>query len=210
GRRRGTRSECSWSPRWAARMCCSRFPRSWSRRARGTIVTSGSIRCWARRKRRPSARPTGMRPTAGVRTIGHPPTPVRTFRNCDRSGKILPRGRWFASRDRCRFEKGAAMATKSLFRHILVPHDFSDQATVALQTAGRLAKEHGGKLTVLHVLVPFYMPADVPFGMPAPGDLIPQQRQQLQRLGTKALGTEPPPVPVPSVIGDASQCIIDV
>jgi nucleotide-binding universal stress UspA family protein len=102
------------------------------------------------------------------------------------------------------------MATKSLFRHILVPHDFSDQATVALQTAGRLAKEHGGKLTVLHVLVPFYMPADVPFGMPAPGDLIPEQRQQLERLVTKALGTDRPPVTVQVVIGDASQCIIDV
>src|SRR5262249_60612093 len=87
------------------------------------------------------------------------------------------------------------MATKSLFRHILVPHDFSDQATVALATAGRLAKEHGGKLTVLHVLVPFYMPADVPFGMPAPGDLIPEQRQRLERLGTETLGGRRPPGP---------------
>ena len=34
----------------------------------------------------------------------------------------------------------------SLFRHILVTHDFSKQATVALTTAGRLAKAHGGKL----------------------------------------------------------------
>src|SRR5262245_33470562 len=97
------------------------------------------------------------------------------------------------------------MATKSLFRHILVPHDFSDQATVALQTAGQLAKEHGGKLTVLHVLVPFYMPADVPFGMPAPGDLIPEQRQQLERLVTKALGANRPPITVQVEIGDASQ-----
>ena len=50
--------------------------------------------------------------------------------------------------------------TRSLFRHILVPHDFSRQATVALKTAAQLAKEHGGKLTVLHVLVPFYIPAE--------------------------------------------------
>ena len=42
---------------------------------------------------------------------------------------------------------------RSLFRHVLVPHDFSPQATVALKTAAQLAKEHGGKLTVLHVLV---------------------------------------------------------
>ena len=52
--------------------------------------------------------------------------------------------------------------TRSLFRHILVPHDFSSQATVALKTAAQLAKGHGGKLTVLHVLVPFYIPADTP------------------------------------------------
>ena len=101
------------------------------------------------------------------------------------------------------------MATKSLFRHILVPHDFSDQATVALATAGRLAKEHGGKLTVLHVLVPFYMPADVPFGMPAPGDLIPEQRQHLERLVTKTLGASRPPVTVRIDTGDASQRIIE-
>jgi len=101
------------------------------------------------------------------------------------------------------------MATKGLFRHILVPHDFSDQATVALATAGRLAKEHGGKLTVLHVLVPFYMPADVPFGMAAPGDLIPEQRQQLERLVTKTLGSNRPPVTVRIETGDASQRIIE-
>ena len=44
---------------------------------------------------------------------------------------------------------------RSLFRHVLVPHDFSPQATVALKTAAQLAKEHRGNLTVLHVLVPF-------------------------------------------------------
>ena len=58
------------------------------------------------------------------------------------------------------------MARSTLFRNILVPHDFSDQATAALETAGRLAMEHDGKLTVLHVLVPFYLPADAPFGAP--------------------------------------------
>ena len=33
----------------------------------------------------------------------------------------------------------------------LVPHDFSEPAAVALRTAAQLAKQHGGKLTVLHV-----------------------------------------------------------
>ena len=101
------------------------------------------------------------------------------------------------------------MARTSLFRRILVPHDFSDQATVALRTAARLAKEHRGKLTVLHVLVPFYLPADVPFGMAAPGDLIPEHRQALQRLVKKALGSGSPPVTVRVDVGEASHRIME-
>jgi universal stress protein A len=101
------------------------------------------------------------------------------------------------------------MARRSLFRHILVPHDFSEQATVALTTAGRLANERGGRLTVLHVLVPFYLPADVPFGMPAPGDLVPEHQRRLERLVTKALGKRRPPVTVRVEIGEAAQRIIE-
>ena len=99
--------------------------------------------------------------------------------------------------------------TRGLFRHILVPHDFSNQATVALKTAAKLAKEHRGKLTVLHVLVPFYMGAEVPFGMPAPGDLILEHRQFLERLVARVLGSGGPPVTVRVDIGDASRRIID-
>ena len=104
--------------------------------------------------------------------------------------------------------------TRGLFRHILVPHDFSNQATVALKTAAKLAKEHRGKLTVLHVLVPFYVGAEVlfaevPFAMPAPGDLIPEYRQFLERLVARVLRSGGPPVTVRVDIGDASQRIID-
>jgi universal stress protein A len=98
---------------------------------------------------------------------------------------------------------------RSLFRHILVPHDFSPQATVALKSAAQLAKRHGGKLTVLHVAVPFYLPADVPFGMLPPGDLIPEQRGYLERLVAKTVGSDGPPVTVRIEIGDASQRIVD-
>jgi len=101
------------------------------------------------------------------------------------------------------------MPPRSLFRHILVPHDFSEQATVALKTAGRLASGHGGRLTVLHVLVPFYMPADVPFGMPPPGDLIPEHQRRLERVVTKTLGRNRPPVTARVEIGEAAQRIID-
>ena len=87
-----------------------------------------------------------------------------------------------------------AVTIRSLFRHLLVPHDFSSQATVALKMAAKLAEGRRGTLTVLHVLVPFCMPADVPFGMPAPGDLIPEHRQLLERLVTRVLGAGGPPV----------------
>jgi nucleotide-binding universal stress UspA family protein len=97
----------------------------------------------------------------------------------------------------------------SLFRRILVPHDFSPQATVALKAAARLAKQHRGKLTVLHVVVPFYLPADVPFGMAAPGDLVVEQRRHLERLVAKTVGRNGPRVSVRVEIGDAPQRIID-
>ena len=100
------------------------------------------------------------------------------------------------------------MAPRSLFRHILVPHDFSEQATAALKSAGRLASEHRGKLTVLYVLVP-YMPADVPFAMPPPGDLVPEYQRRLERVVTKTLGRNRPPVTARVEIGEAAQRIID-
>jgi nucleotide-binding universal stress UspA family protein len=106
--------------------------------------------------------------------------------------------------------KDIAMARRSsLFRHILVPHDFSEQATVALTTAGRLAKAHGGKLSVLYVLEPFCPPpADVPF-MPTLGDLVPKQKRLLEQLVTKTLGRRRPQCTVRVEIGEAAQHIIN-
>jgi nucleotide-binding universal stress UspA family protein len=98
---------------------------------------------------------------------------------------------------------------RSLFQHILVPHDFSSQATAALRTAAALAQPQGGTLTVLHVVVPFYLPADAPFGMAPPGDLIPEQRAHLERLVAKTLGPDGPPATVKVEIGDAAQRIIE-
>ncbi len=102
----------------------------------------------------------------------------------------------------------------SLFRRILVPHDFSPQATVALKTAAGLARQHGGALTVLHVVVPFYIPADVPFGlaadtMPSPASFVPEHRAQLEKLVKKVLGADAPRVTCRVDVGDASQCILD-
>lgn len=100
------------------------------------------------------------------------------------------------------------------FRRILVPHDFSPQATVALKAAARLAREHDGRLTVLHVIVPFYVPADVPFGLaadtfPAPTTFVPEQRKRLETLVERALRGDAPPYTCRVDVGDASQCILD-
>jgi nucleotide-binding universal stress UspA family protein len=103
---------------------------------------------------------------------------------------------------RVRGEKRAGIATP------LPPHTrpsrLLSQATVALRTAAQLAKKHGGKLTVLHVVVPFYLPADFPLG-----NFVPEQRSHLEQLVTKTLGGDGPLVNVRVEVGDASQCIID-
>ena len=98
---------------------------------------------------------------------------------------------------------------RGLFHHILVPHDFSPQATVALRVAAALARKNRGRLTVLYVLVPFYLPADAPFGMTPPGDLAPEQRASLERLVAKALGRGAPLVTVRVAIGDAAERILE-
>jgi universal stress protein A len=100
------------------------------------------------------------------------------------------------------------------FRRILVPHDFSPQATVALRAAAALAREHSGRLTVLHVIVPFYVPADVSFGLaadtfPSPTTFVPEQRKHLETLVAKTLGEGAPPATCRIDVGDASQCILD-
>jgi nucleotide-binding universal stress UspA family protein len=50
----------------------------------------------------------------------------------------------------------------SIFRRILVPHDFSEAATHAFRVAVQLAKRHRGRLTVLHVVPPYQPMTYVP------------------------------------------------
>ena len=81
------------------------------------------------------------------------------------------------------------------FRRLLVPHDFSKQANGALKVAARLAGR-GGKLYVLHVVVPFLPVADVPTGVAAasyvnPDELVDGARRQLTRMVAKTLGAHP-------------------
>lgn len=95
-----------------------------------------------------------------------------------------------------------------------MPHDFSAPATRALRLAATLARAHGGRLTVLHVIVPFYVPADLPLGLgaeqlPPPASFVPEQRRRLERLVTRALGADAPPFTIAVEVGDPARCILE-
>ena len=126
---------------------------------------------------------------------------LREFRCCAK-----PPGTWRAPcfADIISIREGSSDGLKPLSPRPRPPRLFPP-GNRALRQPPSVTKAHGGKLTVLQVLVPFYMPADVPFGMPAVGE----QRQVLQRLVTKVLGAGGPPVTMRVDIGAASQRIID-
>jgi nucleotide-binding universal stress UspA family protein len=103
------------------------------------------------------------------------------------------------------------MAT--LFKKILVPHDFSEHATAALGTAAELARQHGGRLIVLHALAPFDPITAIPPGEAAmivpPAELIATARKQLKAAADKAVGSGGPAPECRVVIGDPYQCIME-
>jgi nucleotide-binding universal stress UspA family protein len=76
------------------------------------------------------------------------------------------------------------------FRRILVPHDFSDHAAGALRTAVGLCAP-GGRVLVLHVVVPFTPVADIPpagiASYISPDELLSGAKRQLARLVAKAV-----------------------
>ena len=100
----------------------------------------------------------------------------------------------------------------SHLRRILVPHDFSDHANSALRFAADLVGS-GGRLLVLHVIVPFVPVADFPpaalGGYLAPEELVSGGRRQLDRTIARALGAKRPArVESKVVIGDPYQRIM--
>lgn len=96
------------------------------------------------------------------------------------------------------------------FRRILVPHDFSPAADHALRQAAALARGAGGRLRVLHVLEPMYLPINVPpQAMPDPAAFLPQQQAALERHVRKVLGTGAPRCTVEVVIGQPTATILD-
>jgi len=102
----------------------------------------------------------------------------------------------------------------SLFRRILVPHDFSDHANRALRVAAELASGRGGRLIVLHAIVPFqpvtsFPPTEQLAWIP-PADLIAQDRKRLAALVARTVkGRAAPKVECRVEIGDPYQRIME-
>jgi universal stress protein A len=98
------------------------------------------------------------------------------------------------------------------FRRILVPHDFSAHATQALRVAAQLAREHGGRLLVLHVITPFHPVTAHPeehLVWPTAIDLVALERRQLQALVARLVkGRNAPPVRCMVEIGDPYHRIV--
>jgi nucleotide-binding universal stress UspA family protein len=71
--------------------------------------------------------------------------------------------------------------SRGLFKHVLVPHDFTAAADDALRTAVALAAREDGDVTVLHVIAPFYPLRDLAYG-PQLLDARAVESQMLARL----------------------------
>ncbi len=77
--------------------------------------------------------------------------------------------------------------SSTLFRRILVPHDFSKPADRALKEAVALARAHGGRLIVHHVITPYYLPSDPRFGVPNASSFVPELTARLERIVSRAV-----------------------
>jgi len=99
------------------------------------------------------------------------------------------------------------------FRRILVPHDFSTHATRALRVAEGLAREHRGRLLVLHVITPFHPATALPdehITWPDATDIVSAERDRLEALVARLVrGRGAPPVTCTVEIGDPYHRIVD-
>lgn len=98
-----------------------------------------------------------------------------------------------------------------LFRHVLVPHDFSDTADQALRTAADLAAEGGGRLTVLNVVAPTYLISDPMFtaSLPPPEAAVPDVRASLGQRVERILRNRDVPTKVVVEVGHPAETIVD-
>jgi universal stress protein A len=78
------------------------------------------------------------------------------------------------------------------FRRILVPHDLSENATYALRVAAALAARHDARITVLHVLAPFYTgpgyPTQDEIAWTPPAEIAREREARLSVIVRKAVG----------------------
>ncbi len=98
------------------------------------------------------------------------------------------------------------------FRRLLVPHDFSQHATRALEFAADLGGV-GARLTVLHVIVPFTPVSDIPTlglaGYVTPKELLASTTRELEAVVRRALGPRlVRRTGIRVVIGDPHACIL--
>ena len=101
-----------------------------------------------------------------------------------------------------------------LFRRILVPYDFSDAATAALDVAADLARGQRGTITVLHAIAPVYPVSafpgagEIPVWVP-PEDVCEETRVRLEAAVAKRIGTRIAGVTCRVVVGDPHHRIIE-
>jgi nucleotide-binding universal stress UspA family protein len=100
----------------------------------------------------------------------------------------------------------------TIFRRILVPHDFSDAATEALKVARRLATQHRGRLTVLHVVTPYQPVTMLPevAGWISDREIVAGAKRSLDELVRRELrGRGAPPFRFHVELGDPVARILD-
>jgi nucleotide-binding universal stress UspA family protein len=103
-----------------------------------------------------------------------------------------------------RGERGAMMT--KLFRRILVPHDFSIQATAVLRIAIDVAAEHQGRVTVLHVVPPSSAASQI--ALTSRAELRAGLRKQLETEVAGAFRKDASRVDCAVVIGEPVRAIL--
>lgn len=98
------------------------------------------------------------------------------------------------------------------FRRILVPHDLSATATYALRVAAALAERHHGRITLLHVLTPFYTgpgyPTQDEIAWTPPAEIAREREVRLAAVAKRALGAAAERVTCRAVMGEAVPAIL--
>ena len=98
----------------------------------------------------------------------------------------------------------------NIFRRILVPHDFSDAAAHAFRVAIALAREHRGRLTVLHVVTPYQPVTQLPevTGWISDAEIVAGTKRSLDELVRRELRGRGPATRFDVELGDPATRIV--